>query len=131
MNGQFLVYPIKDEEALEAMWKHLKSTLIRSLEFYVKLSRKGTLSELRCKNCRNTSSFEWEFASFPYAYAFLTQDTQNPLIPLSSCTPYESPQIHVLNDMRVNLRVTNEQYLESLIMRVMNLLKLLLKTTCV
>ena len=35
MSGQFLAYPIEDDEALEAMWENSKSNSILSLEIYV------------------------------------------------------------------------------------------------
>ena len=43
MNRQFLVIPIENEEALKAMWEHLKSTLIPNLEFYVEHVALGNL----------------------------------------------------------------------------------------
>ena len=65
INRKFLTYQIEDEEALEAMWKHSKVTLIPYLELYVEeaLLRNQDVNVV-------TNRVECKVYSFSYAYAF-------------------------------------------------------------
>ncbi|XP_057533383.1 uncharacterized protein LOC130811201 [Amaranthus tricolor] len=99
MSGQFLAFPIEDEDALEAMWEYSKSTPIPSLELYVEEVplRNRDVNIVETDQVLNVTS-----TSSPAPMPFLTKETQN----LS--TPYEPPQMQVSNNLKVNLGATNE-----------------------
>ena len=71
MSGELIAFPVEDDEAIDAMWEHSKSTQIPSLELYVEEVPLGNVG-----------------ASNPYPtpMPISTQETQNPFVPSPSCT---------------------------------------------
>ena len=86
MSGQLLAFPVEDDEAIDVMWEHSKSTSIPSLEVYVEevpLGNQGL-------NVTSNPS--------PTPISILTQENQNPFVPSPSCTPCKPPPMHVSNE---------------------------------
>ena len=68
MSEQLLAYLVEDDEAIDAMWEHFKSTSILSLEVYVEEV------PLRNQSLNVTSN------PSPTPMPILTQETQNPCV---------------------------------------------------
>ena len=71
MSGELLVFPVEDDEAIDAMWKHSKFTQILSLDLYVE---EVPLWNVVASNPTRTPM------------PILTQETVNPFILSASCT---------------------------------------------
>ena len=88
MSGELLTFPVEDNEAIDAMWEHSKSSQIPSLELYVEEVPLGNVI------ASNPS---------PTPMPISTQKTQNPFVPSPSCTPSQPPLNQVSSDTVVNL----------------------------
>lgn len=92
-DGKILEYPIDDDEALEAMSEHLKSTLIPSLKLYVE---KEPLKNENVHTLKTQQDMKLTF--YIPSPTPMPQKSQNPFVPSSSCTR--------LNPLKRNLYVT-------------------------
>ena len=93
MSGQLLAFSVEDDEAIDAMWEHSKSTQIPSLELYVEEVPLGNVV------ASNPS---------PTPMPISTQETQNAFVPSPSCTPSQPPLNQVSSDVVVNLGESDE-----------------------
>ena len=77
MSGELLVFPVEDNDSIDAMWEHSKATSIPTLELYIEVVPLGN----QAVNVASNPS--------PTHMPILTQETQNPFVPFPSSTPSE------------------------------------------
>ena len=71
MSGELIAFLVEDDEAIDAMWEHSKSTQIPSLELYVE---EVPLGNVVASN------------PTPTPMPILTQETVNPVVSSASCS---------------------------------------------
>ncbi|XP_057544261.1 uncharacterized protein LOC130823603 isoform X1 [Amaranthus tricolor] len=90
MSGELLAFPVEDDEAINAMWEHSKSTQILSLELYVE---KVPLGNVVASN------------PTPTLMPISTEETVNHFVPFANCT-LSQPLVPI--DSMVNLGESDE-----------------------
>ncbi|XP_057522046.1 uncharacterized protein LOC130802153 [Amaranthus tricolor] len=93
MSGELLAFPVEDDEAIDAMWEHSKSTQIPSLELYVEEVPVGNVVASN---------------PIPTPMPILNQETLNPFVLFASCTFSQPPTNQVPIDSMFNLGETAE-----------------------
>ena len=93
MSRELLVFPVEDDEAIDAMWEYSKSTKIPSLELYVE---EVPLGNVVASNLT------------PTPMPISTQEIVNPFVPSASYTFSQPPTNQVPIDSMVNLGESDE-----------------------
>ena len=93
MSGEFLAFPVEDDEVIDAMWEHSKSTQIPSLELYVE---EVPLGNVVASN------------PTPTPMPLSTQETVNHFVPSASCTLSQLLLNQVPINSMVNLGESDE-----------------------
>ena len=93
LSGEFIAFPVEDDEAIDAMWEHPKSTQIPSMELYVE---QVPLGNVVASN------------HTPTPMPISAQETPNPFVSSASCTFSQPFMNQVPIDSMVNLGDTAE-----------------------
>ncbi|XP_057526212.1 uncharacterized protein LOC130805456 [Amaranthus tricolor] len=88
LSGEFIAFPVEDDEAIDAMWEHSKYTQIPSLELYVE--------EVPLENVVASNPT-------PTPMPIVTQETVNPVVSSASCNFSQPSTNQVPIDSMVNL----------------------------
>ena len=83
LSGEFIAFPVEDDEAIDAMWEHSTSTQIPSLELYVE---EVPLGNIVASN------------PTPTPMPILTQETINPVVSSASCT-FSQPLTNLIDTL--------------------------------
>jgi hypothetical protein len=85
MSDEWVVFPVEDDDSIDAMWEHSKANSTPSVELYVELLRRGNQALNVTSNPSPT----------PTPIPIVTQETPNPSVPSPSSTPSDDPNVNL------------------------------------
>ena len=87
MSDEWVVFPIEDDDSIDARWQHSKANSTTSVELYVELLRRGNQALNVTSNPSPTHT--------PTPMPIITQETPNPSVPSPSSTPSDDPNVNL------------------------------------